>query len=64
MAYGLYITFANRNDYWEPYLSPFFSACLTQSCPAEVRWQSWPLGPIPPALIILIFPLGFRARCY
>ena len=64
VAYGLYITFANRDYFWEPYLSPFFSPCLTDACPAPVRWQSWPVGPVSPALIVLIFPLGFRATCY
>jgi hypothetical protein len=25
VVYGLYITFANHDYFWEPYLSPFFS---------------------------------------
>jgi hypothetical protein len=29
-----------------------------------VRWQGWAVGPVPPALIVLVFPLGFRATCY
>ncbi len=64
VIYGLYVTFANRNYFIEPYLSPFFSPCLTAACPQPVRWLSLPLGPIPPALIVLIFPLGFRGTCY
>jgi hypothetical protein len=64
VAYGLYITFVDRNYFWEPYLSPFFSPCLTDSCPASVQWQSWPVGAVSPALIVLVFPLGFRATCY
>ncbi len=64
VAYGLFITFVDRNYFWEPYLSPFFSPCLTDSCPASVQWQSWPVGAVSPALIVLVFPLGFRATCY
>lgn len=64
VIYGLYVTFANRNYFTAPYLSPFFSPCLTATCRPPVRWLSLPLGPIPPALIVLIFPLGFRGTCY
>ena len=46
-------------------ISPFYSPCLTESCvpgshPGTViTWWT-----ISPALLILIFPLGFRLTCY
>lgn len=40
---------------WGPYLSPFYSPLIDP----EHKW--WPLSP---ALLILAFPLGFRATCY
>ena len=48
-----------------PYLSPFFSPCLADSC-GEAADFGTPFGgwPFSPALIILIFPLGFRLTCY
>jgi hypothetical protein len=46
-------------------ISPFYSPCLASSCAAGSRagffLQGWPLSP---ALLILIFPLGFRLTCY
>jgi hypothetical protein len=56
-----YVGFAQGRDY----LSPFYSPCLTHNC------QGYTWGPITgswwtvsPALLILIFPLAFRATCY
>ncbi len=57
-AFGVYATFrAFEGDYyrWGPYLSPFYSPLID---PGH-RW--WPLSP---ALLILIWPLGFRLTCY
>ena len=46
-------------------ISPFYSPCLTGSCvPGSHPGTSSPGGPISPALLILIFPLGFRLTCY
>ncbi|HSB62058.1 MAG TPA: hypothetical protein VLI67_10080, partial [Vicinamibacteria bacterium] len=50
--------------YAAPYLSPFYSPCLAQSCqhvslPLVGRW--WTLSP---AFLILWIPGGFRATCY
>ena len=47
-------------------ISPFYSPCLTGSCvpgshPFGVWIAAWH---ITPALLILIFPLGFRLTCY
>ncbi|MGH9298223.1 MAG: hypothetical protein ACRDZP_09675 [Acidimicrobiales bacterium] len=47
------------------YLSPFYSPCITGTCPAPVRWGPLAqLSSISPAILILIFPLGFRVTCY
>jgi hypothetical protein len=57
--------FLGRDFYAAPYLSPFFSPCLTEVC-AEASDFGTPLGwwRWSPALVILIFPLGFRMTCY
>ena len=47
-------------------ISPFYSPCLTASCvpgshPFGTLVACWTISP---ALLILIFPLGFRLTCY
>jgi len=46
-------------------ISPFYSPCLASSCApgsgVGFALHGWPLSP---ALLILIFPLGFRLTCY
>ena len=66
VVYATFRAFQGAYYYFEPYLSPFYSPCLTTDCvPGSsdfgqpISW--WPLSP---ALIILIFPLGFRMTCY
>jgi hypothetical protein len=66
IVYATWRAFDGDNYFSEPYLSPFYSPCLTDSCTAgssdfgnPITW--WSLSP---ALIILIFPLGFRLTCY
>ena len=54
-VYATYRAFEGKFFEWGPYLSPFYSPLID----ASHRW--WPLSP---ALLILIFPLGFRATCY
>src|SRR6185295_15001373 len=48
-----------------PYLSPFYSPCLGD-CVSGSSDFGQPFGwfPLSAALIILIFPLGFRLTCY
>ncbi len=47
------------------YLSPFYSPCLTDECGAAADFGTPFNGfPLSAALIILIFPLGFRMTCY
>jgi hypothetical protein len=57
-SFGVYATiraFEGAYYQWGPYLSPFYSPLIDP----EHNW--WPLSP---ALLILVFPLGFRATCY
>jgi hypothetical protein len=69
MAFIVYATwraFENAHYYRTPYISPFYSPCLTNKCPEGASdfghwWGNWPLSP---SLLILIFPLGFRLTCY
>ena len=57
-AFGIYATlraFEGTYYEWGPYLSPFYSPLIDP----HHRW--WPFSP---ALLILIWPLGFRVTCY
>jgi len=48
-------------------LSPFYSPCLSTSCPEDASHLGSPIGDwwsLSPALLILIMPLGFRMTCY
>jgi hypothetical protein len=59
-AFAVYATlraFEGAYYQWGPYLSPFYSPLID----AQHRWVP---KLISPALIILIFPLGFRVTCY
>ncbi len=79
LIFGAYSTWAafQGNHYWYgSYLSPFYSPVLFVdisafgSAPLEHSWLGlwpgwWPsLLPASPALLILAFPLSFRATCY
>jgi hypothetical protein len=53
--------------YSTPYLSPFYAPSLAASCPESASDLGQPIGDwwrLSPALIILIWPLGFRMTCY
>jgi hypothetical protein len=57
-GFGIYATlraFEGAHYEYGPYLSPFYSPLIDPTH----KW--WPLSP---ALLILIFPLGFRMTCY
>jgi hypothetical protein len=64
--YATFRAFQNGNYYAPPYISPFYSPCLSTNClPGASDWS--PIGSWwswSPALIILIVPLGFRMTCY
>ena len=55
-----------RDYYSAPYLSPFYSPCLTDKCVSGSSDFGQPFSwwQLSPALLILIFPLGFRLTCY
>ncbi|WP_372727929.1 hypothetical protein [Nocardioides sp.] len=67
VVYATWRAFEGANFYAKPYLSPFYSPCLTDECARlgaadfGTPFSWWQLSP---ALIILIFPLGFRMTCY
>jgi hypothetical protein len=68
LAFIVYSTFrAFQNAYYfaEPYISPFYSPCITTHCEGDTFPHLF-TGPawISPAIYILIFPLGFRLTCY
>jgi hypothetical protein len=66
IVYSTWAAFDHHNIYaGHAYLSPFYSPCLTDMCPAEARWAAWNIGNwLSPALVVLLFPLSFRATCY
>ena len=70
VAFVLYSTwraFENAYYFAAPYISPFYSPCIATNCVpgshdlGTVFGDWWKLSP---ALLILIFPLGFRLTCY
>ncbi|MDF1602312.1 hypothetical protein [Nocardioides sp. YIM 152315] len=66
VVYATWRAFAGDNYFSEPYLSPFYSPCLTDSCieGSSDFGQPFSWWNLSPALLILIFPLGFRLTCY
>lgn len=66
-GFVIYATWAglqNAHYYAAPYLSPFYSPCLSANCahltlPLIGSW--WNLSP---AILILWIPAGFRVTCY
>jgi len=66
VVYATWRAFAGEFYYSSPYLSPFYSPCLTDSCVEGSSDFGQPFGgfPLSPSLLILIFPLGFRMSCY
>ncbi|MEU5060650.1 MULTISPECIES: hypothetical protein [unclassified Streptomyces] len=68
IVYSTWRAFANTDYYHAPYVSPFYSPCIAENCKpmhAGPNWEifgSW--WGLSPALLILIFPLGFRLTCY
>ena len=65
VVYSAYAGLANGNYFVDPYLSPFYSPCITANC------QHLTFGPLigswwnfAPAIFIVGFPLTFRLTCY
>ncbi|MBO9524450.1 MAG: hypothetical protein J7518_23165 [Nocardioidaceae bacterium] len=65
VVYATWRAFADKDYFVEPYLSPFYSPCLGDCVKGSADFGT-PFGgfPLSAALIILIFPLGFRMSCY
>jgi hypothetical protein len=67
-AFVIYATiraFQGDHYYAAPYLSPFYSPCLGDCVEGSSDFgQPFGWWPLSAALIILIFPLGFRMSCY
>jgi hypothetical protein len=67
VVYASWRAFSGRDYYSAPYLSPFYSPCLAESCVEGSSDLGQPIGswyPLSPALLILVAPLGFRLTCY
>ena len=71
VIYATFRAFEGANYYADHLISPFYSPCLSEACvPEAVIGGFAPISaqifnfPLSPALIILIFPLGFRMTCY
>jgi hypothetical protein len=64
IAYAAWATLQNADYYSAPYLSPFYSPCISANCdhvtvPLIGSW--WNLSP---AFLILWIPAGLRVTCY
>ncbi len=68
IVYSTWRAFANADYYAAPYVSPFYSPCLAENCQEMRGGPNWDLfgswWGLSPALLILVFPLGFRLTCY
>jgi len=64
VLYSMYAGLVGTNYYFDPYLSPLYSPCLTANCvhpTLPIVGSYWNLSP---AIIIVAFPLAFRVTCY
>lgn len=68
IVYSTWRAFSGADYYAAPYVSPFYSPCLADSCAPMRHGPNWDLfgswWGLSPALLILVFPLGFRLTCY
>lgn len=65
VVYSTFRAFQNAYYFAEPYISPFYSPCITTGCEGDT-FPEFFTGPsfISPAIYILVIPLGLRATCY
>ncbi|SHN76425.1 hypothetical protein SAMN05660350_02426 [Geodermatophilus obscurus] len=65
IAYSTFRAFQNAYYYASPYISPFYSPCITTRCEGD-SFPEFFTGPawISPAIYILVLPLGIRLTCY
>ncbi|MDH6135045.1 hypothetical protein P3T37_004455 [Kitasatospora sp. MAA4] len=68
IAYSTWRAFEGAHYYAAPYVSPFYSPCLAANCATMRGGADWAVvgdwWRLSPALLVLIFPLGFRLTCY
>jgi hypothetical protein len=68
IGYSTWRAIDGTHYYAAPYVSPFYSPCLAGNCTRMPQGADWDLfgawWHLSPALIVLIFPLGFRLTCY
>jgi hypothetical protein len=70
VAYSTWAAFVGKNYYAgaalnRDLISPFYSPCIANSCVSGSHtFGTLPFWNFSPALLILIFPLGFRLTCY
>jgi len=65
IIYATFRAFWGQHYFAAPYLSPFYSPCLGECVEGSSDFgQPFKWFPLSSALIILIFPLGFRMTCY
>lgn len=63
-AYATWAILQGGNFYVDPYLSPFYSPCITDQCPTDIRFLGVGWWPFSPAILLMWVILGFRATCY
>ena len=65
VVYSTFRAFQGKYFFTEPYLSPFYSPCLSSSCAPAPHFSLLPTFWIVTASVyIVILPLGFRLTCY
>ena len=65
VVYATWRAFSGSDYYATPYLSPFYSPCLGDCVEGASDFgQPFDWWPLSAALLILVFPLGFRMTCY
>ena len=65
VVYATVRAFQGSDYFSEPYLSPLYSPCLGDCVKGSSDFgQPFGWWPLSAALIVLIFPLGFRLTCY
>src|SRR5438309_9956956 len=64
VLYSVYAGVVGTNYYYEPYLSPLYSPCLSANCVHPTLPLIGPYWNLSPAILIVAFPLAFRVTCY
>src|SRR5436190_13959537 len=64
VLYSIYAGLVGTNYYFEPYLSPLYSPCLSANCVHPTLPLIGTYWNLSPAILIVAFPLAFRVTCY